>query len=299
MPQSSNNQTDDSSSSIPGVPESDNRQSVRGRRQGIFWLLTIPFVPNPSWKESLPLGVAWIRGQEEKGQETGFHHYQVFTAFEKKVSLAGVKKTFGTCHAELSRSEKAQDYVWKEESRVPDSQFELGAKPIRRNSKTDWESVWESAKSGDLVAIPANIRVVSYRTLRAIAADHGTPRPLERTCFVFWGPTRTGKSRRAWAEAGMDAYPKDPNSKFWCGYQDQSNIVIDEFRGSINISHLLRWLDRYPVHVEIKGSSRPLCATTFWITSNIEPWRWYPDVDSATMDALIARLTIIPFPVLE
>jgi len=29
------------------------------------------------------------------------------------------------------------------------------------------------------------------------------------------GTTGMGKSRRAWEEAGLNAYPKDPRSKFW------------------------------------------------------------------------------------
>jgi hypothetical protein len=165
--------------------------------------------------------------------------------------------------------------------------------PINPNSKTDWERVWVDAKAGKLDAIPPRIRVISYRTLRSIAADHDKPLPVVRTVHVFWGLTGTGKSRRAWDEAGMDAYCKDPRSKFWCGYQGEDNVIIDEFRGGIDIAHLLRWFDRYPVRVEIKGSSVPLVSSKVWITSNLEPKWWYPDVDEATRDALLRRLIII------
>jgi len=112
---------------------------------------------------------------------------------------------------------------------------------------------------------------------------------------VFWGRSGSGKSRRAWEEAGLDAYPKDPRTKFWCGYRGQVNVVIDEFRGGIDIGHLLRWLDRYPVIVEIKGSSTVLSAERIWITSNIPPESWYPDVDAETMVALKRRLKVIHF----
>lgn len=84
-------------------------------------------------------------------------------------------------------------------------------------------------------------------------------------------------------------------SKFWDGYRGQTNVVIDEFRGVVNISHLLRWLDRYPVIVEVKGSSTVLCAEKIWITSNLHPREWYPDLDQATMEALLRRLTIVHF----
>lgn len=263
------------------------------RKQGIFWLLTIPST-SYSVPSSLPLGMAWLRGQQELGI-TGYLHWQILVAFSAKCSLKQCLIHFPGSHAELSRSEAAADYVWKDATRVAGTQFEFGAKPIRRNAKTDWEEVWTRAKSGDLEAIPANVRVVSYRTLRAIASDYDRPVPLERSCDVYWGPTGTGKSRRAWDEAGMDAYSKDPRSKFWCGYQDQRNVVIDEFRGGIDISHLLRWLDRYPCRVEIKGSSRPLNCVKLWITSNLPPDQWFPECDETTLMALKRRINITHF----
>lgn len=149
--------------------------------------------------------------------------------------------------------------------------------------------------TGELDAIPADVRVVSYRTLRAIGSDHATAIGMVRRVRVYWGVTGTGKSRKAWEEAGEEAYAKDPRTKFWDGYQSQTNVVIDEFRGGIDIAHLLRWFDRYPVRVEVKGSSRPLVANNIWITSNLEPSRWYPDMDVMTIDALLRRLEIEEF----
>lgn len=269
------------------------------RRQGIFWLLTVP-IPNATCKSiedgSLPVELVWAKGQRERGSSTGYEHYQLVAAFAKKVSLSRVVSLFGRgTHAELSRSEAANEYVGKEETRIGEP-FELGAKPIRRNSKTDWESVWTAAQSGVLTNIPANVRVVSYHALRAIRSDYSKPQPILRRVHVFWGSTGTGKSRRAWDEAGVDAYSKCPRTKFWDGYQDQINVVVDEFRGGIDVTHLLRWFDRYPVRVEVKGSSRPLCASTIWITSNINPLDWYPELDEATKAALIRRLSIEYFP---
>jgi len=155
--------------------------------------------------------------------------------------------------------------------------------------------VWTAAKSNNLLDIEADVRIRYYRTFCAIAADYAEAPAIVRTVNVYWGLTRTGKSRTAWDEAGISAYCKDPRSKFWCGYRDQQHVVLDEFRGGIDISHILRWTDRYPVQVEIKGSSRPLLATAIWITSNLHPNDWYPDLDYQTRDALLRRLNIREF----
>jgi len=151
------------------------------------------------------------------------------------------------------------------------------------------------ATSGQLLEVDANIRVVHYRTLRTICADHSKPPAIVRTVQVFWGSTGTGKSRTAWDELGLDSYCKDPRSKFWDGYRDQRNVIVDEFRGSIDIAHILRWTDRYPVNVEIKGSALPLLAENIIFTSNLHPKDWYPDLDQETMNALLRRLKIKHF----
>lgn len=256
-------------------------------------MLTLPhatFTPFPHPE------CTWLRGQLESGAESGYLHWQVLVAFRSKKSLPQVSLLFPRCHAELSRSEAAADYVWKEETRVPNTQFEFGAKPIQRNSKIDWETVWECATKGDIMAVPPTIRVQSYRTLKLIAADHAEPIAMERTCDVFWGRTGTGKSRKAWNDAGPSVYAKDPRTKWWCGYRGQTSVIIDEFRGTIDVSHLLRWLDRYPVSIETKGSSCPLLATKFFITSNMDPRQWYPELDAETYSALLRRLNITHFP---
>lgn len=274
-----------------GVCLMPRAQSAKAR----YWILTIP---HANFLPYLPNGVSYIRGQLERGGDTGYLHWQLLAAFSGQQRLAAVTRIFGPqCHAEPSRSDAADAYVWKEDTRVAGTQFELGNKPFRRNSADDWAAIKDSAKCGRLDDIPDQVFIQHYRTLRTISSDYSRPIGVQRTVRVLWGPTGVGKSRRAWEEAGMDAYPKCPLSKFWDGYRSHAHVVIDEFRGGINISHILRWFDRYPVIVDIKGSSTVLSATHIWITSNLHPNDWYPELDVATREALIRRLEIIYCPI--
>lgn len=260
------------------------------RRQGRWWILTIKF---SDWEvpPDLPPLVAYIHGQQEIG-ESGYHHWQLFVITTRKVSVIQIKSVFSdSTHAELTHSKAAEEYCLKDLTCVPGTRFELGIRPFQRNSDVDWERVWELAVSGSIMGIPASIRIRHYGTLRKIGADFASPSAIERRVFVYWGRTGTGKSRRAWEEGGPFAFSKDPRSKFWNGYRGQEHVIIDEFRGAIDISHFLRWLDRYPVHVDIKGYSGPLRATTYWITSNKSPECWYPDLDHETYMAMIRRFT--------
>lgn len=265
----------------------------RGFDKARYWMATIP---EADWNPCLPDGFQYVRGQLEQG-EGGFRHWQAILYTKEQMRRAGVKRLLGvvSAHLEPTRSRAAKEYVWKEDTRIEGTQFEFGVESISRADPTDWERIWELAKNGELTSIPPDIRVRCYSSLRRIHADYAEPVGMVRTCYVFWGDTGTGKSRRAWEEAGTDAYPKDPRSKFWCGYRSQKHIVVDEFRGGIDIGHLLRWLDRYPVNVEIKGGSLPFVGEKVWITSNLEPRLWYPDLDSLTLEALLRRLTITHF----
>jgi len=258
---------------------------------GRFWILTIA---HNEYTPYLPAALSYVRGQLELGAG-GFLHWQIVAAWPKTVRLSAVRKLFGPHHAELTKSDAAFDYVWKDETAVENTRFELGQRAFKRNSKRDWDAIRDKAKLGLLDDIDAGTYVTHYRTLKAIATDNLVAPAIERQVDVFWGRTGTGKSRRAWAEAGLEAFPKDPRTKFWCGYQGQSNVVIDEFRGGIDIGHMLRWLDRYPVIVEIKGGATALKATRIWITSNLDPRLWYPDLDNETKDALLRRLRITHF----
>lgn len=259
-----------------------------------FWFLTIP---HADFLPYLPSKCVWIRGQLERGAaggDAGYLHWQLVAGFPSQQRLAAVKRVFGpTAHAEPCRSDAADAYVWKAETRVDGTQFELGTKPFRNNSSDDWAAVKKAACEGRLDSVPDRIFVSHYRTLRTIAADYCQPTAIQRSVRVFWGATGVGKSRRAWEQAGLDAYPKDPNTKFWCGYRNHAHVVIDEFRGRIDVSHLLRWLDRYPVIVEVKGSATVLSATAIWITSNLNPRDWYPELDEETKLALLRRLEIV------
>lgn len=266
-----------------------SQSDLPSRRQGTYWIGT---VPNPDWIPCLPNGCLYIRGQLEQG-ETGLVHYQLFFILGRKASLAAVRSLWSPVigHWELTRSKAAEDYCWKEDTRIGEP-FEFGSRPFNRNSKADWQKVKELACAGRLEQIEPDVFIRYYGNLCRIRADFIQPVAMDRMCAVFWGQTNTGKSHRAWSLAGDDSYSKDPRTKFWCGYKYQDAVVVDEFRGTIDVSHILRWLDRYPVRVEVKGGSMPLSATKFYITSNLHPREWYPDLDPATFAALERRIKI-------
>lgn len=219
------------------IHRSDTSSISNRKQQARYWIATIPFA---DWQPHLPDSVAWVKGQRELG-DGGYDHWQFVFSFTKKTTLSKVRTIFPTRgHYEPTRSDAAINYCTKLETRIGEP-FEFGTKVFNPSCSTDWQQIRENAMAGNLEEIPPEIFIRYYHSLRSIRADYTRPAAVLRTCTVYWGETGAGKSRRAWDEGGSDSYPKCPRSKFWCGYSGQSSVILDEFRGGIDVSHILRF----------------------------------------------------------
>jgi hypothetical protein len=242
--------------------------------------------------------VSYVRGQLEVGDNTGYRHYQCVAHFTKKVRRATARLLFGgvgDCSS-VRNLDRALDYVHKAETSVEGTQFELGSRPVRRQSKRDWESVWEQARTGDLSAIDKSILVPHYSNIKRICADNMTPPVRENVkLFIYWGVTGAGKSLRAYQEAlALEGeFFKKKDTKWWCGYRGQKCVIFDEFSGEMPLPEILSIINWMPHTVEVKGGSVSLEATHFWFTSNTRPERWWPHANERTWDAFKRRITVI------
>lgn len=237
-----------------------------------------------------------MKGQKEEGNETGYVHWQVMICMKKKTRPGGIKKIWPTAHNELVMSlEKCEEYVWKDDTAIAGTRFELGKRPFKRNCVRDWDQVRECAVQGKLEEIDSATYITHYKSLKSIMVDNLKPQLIERQVTCYWGCTGTGKSHKAWNEAGLSAYPKISSTKFWDAYRGHENVVIEEFTGEIGISHLLRWFDKWPVIVEQKGTATILEAKRIWITSNVDPREWYPNATEEQKRALMDRMDITHF----
>jgi len=104
------------------------------RTQGLYWMVTLSKCQGDlaGWSPEQWFldndNVRWVKGQQEIGGIGGYHHYQFVVALKKKLRQSGFRKLFVGCdpHVELTKSKAADEYVHKEETKVPGSEFELG-----------------------------------------------------------------------------------------------------------------------------------------------------------------------------
>lgn len=272
-----------------------------GQPQARYWLGTINeghgvFVPPGSLTGNDNL--VWLRGQQEIG-ESGNRHWQLFAAFKSKVRRNTVISCIGNGHWEPSRSEAAEDYVWKEETRVDGTQFELGQKAFKRNSPTDWARVVNLAKENKVAVIldqEPEIAVKHYKTFKQIAVDYLVcPPNLPGPCGKWiYGPPGVGKSYWVREQWGSDLYIKAQN-KWWDGYRGQKFVLLDDFDAKVLGHYLKIWTDAYAFTAETKGGTIQIRPDLFIITSNYKPEDLFDDAILAEAVSRRCQRIYMPF----
>lgn len=203
--------------------------------------------------------------------ESGTPHLQGYIHFRPAVQLKHVKNYLATAHLEPAKFiDKSIEYCKK------DGYFtEIGEAP-HQGKRYDLLRIKEDILHG--LTIPECLpNINNYQQLKfAESLQKYIPPNFDRKPpYVVWlsGKTGIGKTRSAIDIAkscygANDIWISGKNLQWWQGYYGQECIIIDEFRGDYCEFHnILRYLDRYPVMVEIKGSSVALKASCIIITS--------------------------------
>lgn len=133
-----------------------------------------------------------------------------------------------------------------------------------------------------------------FRTLQSIKASITQPRTHVTGCLLLTGATGAGKSKIASIIAAFVGAEKsvwlDPEMQWFDGYQGQELVIVDEFRGTGNLSQLLRLMDRYPMVVPVKGGMVQWRPHQVIMTSNLTLDQMFPAADVLTLAAIKRRI---------
>lgn len=255
---------------------------------------------------TLSSAVKYILYGKETAPTTGTPHLQGYIVFNTTARRSQVKLILGEkAWFSPAKGNFAQnfDYCTKsgdfcEYGTRPKSQSD-GGKKSAEEKKRKWDEAATNAKAGLIEAIDSEIFIRHYNQLKNIARDYqpkpaDLPADLDKVGIWYVGLAGTGKSYAAINDY-PNAFRKTANTKWWCGYQDEDYVILDDLDKTHHYMgfHLKIWADKYAFNAEIKGTSKLIRPKKIIVTSNVHPRDiWTEDHD---INPILRRFHIVWF----
>jgi hypothetical protein len=255
--------------------------------------------------ESMREEVDYLVFQLEVTPETGREHIQGAICMKKKkraTTLGGLMKVLPEGFQVMRGKPKdSQKYCTKAETRKPGTEpFEWGMPPGGQGQRKDLECVADEIKKNGARSAADAFPTYYMRYHKGMHAldNHYKKRRIEARVsrpvkvIVAWGESGAGKSW--WAEnfdQRTETYqvpiPKQGDRLNMDGYDGERTILIQDYRGEIDLGTFKRLLDIYNTQFNTKGDMIQANWNYVLITSNFHPNTWYTnDVDAWGTEAL-------------
>lgn len=206
-------------------------------------------------------------------------HYQGYVELSKPQRFTWLRGIITRAHIEPRRGSRTQarDYCFKECSEP----IEHGTwQADRQGQRNDLVTVQrELDMNVPMVTIAQNHFGTWVRNRNSFSAYLNLIRPARRDwktkVIVFYGPPGTGKTRLVYHKC-PDVHDMHYENGFWSPYNQQENVLIDDFDDTImSRNSFLKLTDRYPMKLRILHGWAEWVPRTIYITSNYSPTEWY------------------------
>jgi len=245
-----------------------------------------------SWR-----GVSYFIYGKEICPKTGRPHLQFYVEFNSSKTFATIKKRYPKLNlkARDGTAQQAADYCKKDQDYVEFGQISV------QGERTDLAALCLSIRQGEITTddVLCQDPMAFHQYGRTfMAAEDWYYRSVKRTtmttCDWYVGPTGSGKSHTAYTKY-PDAYDY-PYDADWCdGYRAQETMIVNDFRGQIRYSNLLRIIDKWPCTLRRRnGQPRPFVSKHVVITSIKRPEEVFCNLAAEDdIEQLLRRVNVI------
>lgn len=232
-------------------------------------------------------------GQKERGEKTGYEHYQIYIENPTQIKFKTLKNKFPSGHFEIRRGTKQQayEYCTKEETRVGEV-FGNGKIDLeeKQGKRTDLEALYEmimlenKTPSQVILEYPRagqHLNYIDRLYKEKIFSIYRNKVRLElkENVFYIWGDPGSNKTRYVYDKYGFEnVYRVTDYRNPFDEYQAEPVLVLDEFHSQLRIEQMLNILDIYPYKLPCRYSNKVACYTTVYIISNLSFDEQYIDV---------------------
>jgi len=234
----------------------------------------------------------------ESGEE-GTLHIQGYVELKNSVLFTTLKNKVPRAHWEKRKgtAREASDYCKKE------GDFREYGEISNQGGRSDLDEIHTMLANGMsmLEIADSNFEMYcrynkAYAQYQYLIEERNSTQNRDLEVSYYWGDTGCGKSHKAREEnPGLFSVSEGITGMWWTGYNGQTTVLLDDFRGTIPLHILLKYLDKYPVQVPVHCGYKWLRATKIIITSNLAPEELYKNSDERSRNALLRRIKNIEF----
>ena len=182
------------------------------------------------------------------------------------------------------------------------SNEEFGELPEERQGKrSDIAELYELIKDGlsNFEIMETNPRYMMHmekveKARQAILEESFKDKWRNLEITYIWGTTGCGKTRGIMEKYGYsNVYRVTDYAHPFDSYKGQDVIIFEEFRSSLPIEDMLKYLDGYPVELPARYMNRVACFTKVFIITNIDIREQYPNmqkIQPETWNAFLRRI---------
>lgn len=230
--------------------------------------------------------------------EQGTPHTHIYIQFRNAVMFSTIQQHFYGAHIETAKgsAKENRDYIRKEgkwaddqkhETNLPETFEESGDLPNERTPRQkDSEGILamiiDGASNADILReYPTSMNRLHHIDNSRQTLLEEKYRKVFRSLNVeyIWGKTGVGKTRKIMEQYGYEAVYRVTNYMHpFDGYAGEDVILFDEFRNSLPISDMLKYLEGYPLSLPCRYGDKVACFTKVYIVSNISFDQQYPNV---------------------
>lgn len=240
----------------------------------------------------------------------GLHHVHMVLEDKKAMRFSAVKKTYAIgMHFEATKGNKdqAEDYIYKrgkyeEKGEEIIAFVQHGEIKGCQGARNDLVELYYMIHNGmsNYEILQENptylLQIDRMEKVRQSILDEkykDTWRDLE--VIYIWGRTGCGKTRGIMEQYGYSNVYRitDYNHPF-DSYRGQDVILFEEFRSSLLMDDMLKYLDGYPVELSARYINRHACYTKVFFCTNIDLREQYPNIQREqplTWQAFLRRIS--------
>lgn len=245
--------------------------------------------------------------------EQGTPHTHLYLAFRNAAEFMMLHQRFHGAHIEGARGshQENRDYIRKEgkwqddakhETNLPETFEESGDLPEERSaqkkaSQEILDMIIDGASNAEILRRHPSVmnRLQSLDATRQTLLEEKYRKEFRNLDVTYlWGKTGVGKTSSILNQYGYENVYRVTNYDHpFDSYAQQPVILLDEFRSSLPIADMLKYLDGYPLMLPCRYNDKVACFTKVFILSNIPLSAQYPNVqltEKETWNALCRRI---------